>query len=95
VPKHSRIQISPAVWRLTLSMRVFWVALPIFAGLLMANAAHAQQPAGKWYYCDPTHAYYPYVKTCAVPWREVAPYFYRQGQPQAIAPPAMQPAAPA
>jgi len=32
------------------------------------------QPASStvWYYCDPAKAYYPYVRTCPTPWREVA-----------------------
>lgn len=24
-----------------------------------------------WYYCDPLHAYYPYVESCPQPWRVV------------------------
>src|SRR5579859_2249588 len=26
-----------------------------------------------WYYCEPSHAYYPFVSTCAVPWRQIVP----------------------
>jgi len=53
----------------------------IMAGLAIAEAsfvhapiehARAQSPQ-YWYYCDPAHAYYPYVNTCSVPWREVTP----------------------
>jgi hypothetical protein len=48
----------------------------LFVEAIVATAsikwAHAQA-TGKWYYCDPAHAYYPYVRTCPVPWREVAP----------------------
>jgi hypothetical protein len=34
----------------------------------------SEPPAGDghWYYCDATQAYHPYVKGCAVPWRQVA-----------------------
>lgn len=37
-----------------------------------------QQPAlqlepGYWYYCNEAQAYYPYVKECPGPWRQVAP----------------------
>ena len=32
-----------------------------------------QQPAGYWYYCNESRAYYPYVKECASPWQRVAP----------------------
>jgi hypothetical protein len=50
-------------------MRLYAVAA-LIAGLLMAAPAPAQ-PDGSWYYCDPSHAYYPYVGSCAVPWRVV------------------------
>ena len=32
-----------------------------------------QQPAGYWYYCSDSRAYYPYVKDCAAGWQRVAP----------------------
>lgn len=61
----------------------------ILSGLLVASAAHAQA-SGNWYYCDPAHAYYPYVTTCPMPWRSIAPYAYGDGQ--AVAPePALAP----
>ena len=62
----------------------------LLLGLLLigiAGPSHAQQ---YWYYCDPAHAYYPYVSTCPVPWRPVAPYSYGNPQPQQpaqVAPP--------
>ncbi|HYM03277.1 MAG TPA: hypothetical protein VET85_10050 [Stellaceae bacterium] len=28
-------------------------------------------PAQSWYYCDASAAYYPYVQSCASPWRQV------------------------
>lgn len=56
-----------------------WVAIPALSGLLLANAAHAQS-SGNWYYCDPAHAYYPYVRTCPMPWRAVAPNANPYGQ---------------
>jgi len=31
------------------------------------------RPAGYWYYCAETQAYYPYVKECAGNWQQVAP----------------------
>jgi hypothetical protein len=40
--------------------------------VLMAVPATAQQ-TGNWYYCDTSKAYYPYVTSCSVPWRQVAP----------------------
>ncbi len=44
----------------------------IFVGVfLLPMLAYAQQQM-HWYYCDPAHAYYPYVSTCPIPWREVA-----------------------
>jgi len=39
--------------------------------LLTLGAWPAQ--AQTWYYCDPLHTYYPYVKTCPAPWRPVDP----------------------
>ena len=30
-------------------------------------------PAGYWYYCDGSKAYYPYVKECPGGWQRVAP----------------------
>jgi len=81
VPKHSLTQLSPGASRFTLDMRASVRAGSLaFAGLLMANAAHAQS-SEKWYYCDPTHAYYPYVSTCLVPWREVIPNSNTYRQP--------------
>jgi len=37
------------------------------------QAQPAQPPAGYWYYCAETRAYYPYVKECAAGWERVAP----------------------
>jgi hypothetical protein len=59
----------------------------ILSGLLVASAAQAQT-SGSWYYCDPAQAYYPYVNTCPVPWRAVAPHAYGHGQAVAPEPPA-------
>jgi hypothetical protein len=44
-----------------------YAVVALIVGLLMAAPAPAQ-PDGSWYYCDPSHAYYPYVRSCAVPW---------------------------
>ena len=38
-----------------------------------APQAQTQQPAGYWYYCDDSRAYYPYVKSCASGWQRVSP----------------------
>lgn len=72
----------------------FCLTLPIFAGLVLANGAHAQA-SGSWYYCDPAHAYYPYVSRCPVPWRAVTPYVYGQMQPSPVGPAVSAQAAPA
>jgi hypothetical protein len=56
-----------------------WVGIPALAGILVANAALAQS-SGNWYYCDLAHAYYPYVRTCPMPWRAVAPNANPNGQ---------------
>jgi hypothetical protein len=33
----------------------------------------ADNGAASWYYCDASHAYYPYVKECPSGWQRVAP----------------------
>jgi len=35
--------------------------------------AQPQQPAGYWYYCNDSRAYYPYVRDCASAWQRVSP----------------------
>jgi len=35
--------------------------------------AQPSQPAGYWYYCSGSNAYYPYVKECPAGWQRVAP----------------------
>jgi hypothetical protein len=45
-----------------------------------------------WYYCDNPAGYYPYVASCATPWRPVAPT--PAPQPPQAAPPAPPPGAP-
>lgn len=37
-------------------------------------APQAQQPAGYWYYCADSRAYYPYVKECRSEWQRVSPH---------------------
>ena len=51
-------------------MRTVQLAILILTSLLGLHPAVAEQ---YWYYCDPAHAYYPYVSTCPVPWRAVVP----------------------
>jgi hypothetical protein len=46
-------------------MRGLWVVASALA--VVAEPASAAW----WYYCDTAKAYYPYVATCAVPWRAV------------------------
>jgi len=38
-----------------------------------APQVRPQQPAGYWYYCGDSRAYYPYVKECPAGWQRVAP----------------------
>lgn len=40
---------------------------------IVSAASWAANVSGYWYYCEPAHAYYPYVKTCPAPWIRVAP----------------------
>lgn len=36
-----------------------------------AAPAQAAQSTQYWYFCEPSNNYYPYVATCAAPWRPV------------------------
>ena len=38
-----------------------------------APSAQPSAPAGYWYYCADSRAYYPYVKECPGGWQRVAP----------------------
>lgn len=38
-----------------------------------APSAQPSAPAGYWYYCAGSSAYYPYVKECPTGWQRVAP----------------------
>ena len=38
-----------------------------------APSAQPSAPAGYWYYCADSRAYYPYVKECQGGWQRVAP----------------------
>jgi hypothetical protein len=38
-----------------------------------AASAQPSAPAGYWYYCAGSNAYYPYVKECPAGWQRVAP----------------------
>lgn len=38
-----------------------------------APAAQTSAPAGYWYYCADSRAFYPYVKECPAGWQRVAP----------------------
>ena len=38
-----------------------------------APAPPVAEAGAYWYYCTDSGAYYPYVKSCAVPWQRVAP----------------------
>jgi len=50
-----------------------WVrsAVVVFSVLALQHSAQARS---SWYWCEPAHAYYPWVKTCAEPWRAVNPW---------------------
>lgn len=53
-----------------------WRRLLTFVGILVLawlGIAHRADAEVYWYYCDSTHAYYPYVSTCQAPWRRVVP----------------------
>ena len=42
--------------------------------LLSIGSARPARADAIWYYCEPSHAYYPFVSTCAVPWRRLDPH---------------------
>ena len=48
---------------------------PVYVEQYSQPAPSVQQsaPAGYWYYCADSRAYYPYVKECATAWQRVAP----------------------
>jgi hypothetical protein len=48
---------------------------PVYVEQDPQGAPSAQQsaPAGYWYYCADSRAYYPYVKECPAGWQRVAP----------------------
>jgi hypothetical protein len=57
-----------SIMRLRLSIAVFALVA------LRTGAAAAQAcPPGWWCWCETARAYYPYVSSCAVPWRSVRP----------------------
>lgn len=65
------IRDSPAKRAWLKAMRTAPFAVLMLILSLGASPAAAEQ---YWYYCDPAHAYYPYVTTCKAPWRAVVPF---------------------
>jgi uncharacterized protein len=57
-----------------------WLRL-IFAVMIVAlgREAHA---ASSWFWCEPLHAYYPWVRSCPEAWRQVDPGSPPSQQPQ-------------
>ncbi len=49
----------------------FLIGTFVVGAILSLNHAEAEAQTPVWYYCEPAHAYYPYVSTCPVPWRTV------------------------
>lgn len=49
------------------------IALFLFVVLRAAEAAAQACPPGWWCWCETARAYYPYVSSCAVPWRPMRP----------------------
>ncbi len=64
--------------------RIFYgfclLVLAAFITLVTLTAPASAQQQGYWYYCDPSHAYYPSVTSCPVPWRRVSPNPGANGQ---------------
>jgi len=46
---------------------------PVYVEQSPQPAAQPSAPAGYWYYCADSRAYYPYVKECPAGWQRVAP----------------------
>jgi len=61
------------------------LAATIIGTFAISAISHAQ-PNGSLYYCDPAHAYYPYVTTCPAPWRAIAPSQQQDADAAARAP---------
>jgi hypothetical protein len=55
-----------------MNIRLLLLSCLVLAGMSLATSAQAQS-SSYWYYCDASHAYYPYVQTCAQPWRWEVP----------------------
>ena len=59
----------------------YYYPAPVYAPVVVAPPQPVQyverndQPlqSGYWYYCEPSRAYYPYVKECSSAWKAVPP----------------------
>jgi hypothetical protein len=54
----------------------YWYPAPVYYNYNYASppppdSALAPETSPTWYYCDSAKAYFPYVGSCAVPWRAV------------------------
>jgi uncharacterized protein len=55
------------------------LALALVTIVALGHEAHA---ASSWFWCEPLHAYYPWVRSCPVGWRQVDPRSPPSQQPQ-------------
>jgi hypothetical protein len=51
------------------------------AAIAMIAFAGGAEAASSWYWCEPLQAYYPWVRSCPGPWRQVDPKSAQQPQP--------------
>jgi hypothetical protein len=68
-------------WLRLIWLRLIWLrlALALVAIVALGHEAHA---ASSWFWCEPLHAYYPWVRSCPVAWRQVDPRSPPSQQPQ-------------
>jgi uncharacterized protein len=55
------------------------LALLVISAVALGREAHA---ASSWFWCEPLHAYYPWVRSCPEAWRQVDPRSPPSQQPQ-------------
>jgi len=69
-------------------------SLPVVLGcsvFFIVPGGEARAETSHYYFCEPTNSYFPYVRSCAVPWKEIDPTPAPSAQP-AASPPAAAPA---
>jgi hypothetical protein len=55
-----------------MNQAVLRLKLLVLAGVLLLSPLARASDTPHYYYCEPTASYFPYTKTCPIPWREVS-----------------------